>query len=219
MTCPRSADVAAGHSAKKTGIPGRIPAAEMLCTHGNGPKGDRDDMQSDAELVTKACDGRRDAFATLVQRYERAVCAATRSVLHDHHAAEDAAQQAFLTAFVKLDSLRDKSAFGGWVMKIARREAVRLAYRRRRAQLRQRARIAEAGAGNGKLNDAARRLLEAVMDLPAHERLALMLKHFEGHSAKEIAVITGRPVGTVTKQLSRGRQRLRERLERWNHDS
>ena len=62
-------------------------------------------------------------------------------------------------------------------------------------------------------------LLAALMALPERERRLLMLRHFGGHSVAEIGQIVGRPVGTVTKQLSRGYARLRERFAKVNVES
>ena len=61
-------------------------------------------------------------------------------------------------------------------------------------------------------DDERQRLLDAVRRLPAHERLAVSLRYFEGRGVHEIAQITGRPVGTVTKQLTRAIERLRSDL-------
>ena len=55
-------------------------------------------------------------------------------------------------------------------------------------------------------------LLAALMGLPDRERQLLMLRHFGGHSVADIAQMLGWPVGTVTKQLSRGYARLREQF-------
>ena len=55
-------------------------------------------------------------------------------------------------------------------------------------------------------------LLAAVAGLPEHERVVVVLHYVEGHSAQTIAEMTGRPLGTVTKQLSRAVGRLRQSL-------
>ena len=55
-------------------------------------------MQSDEELVRSARVGRRDAFASLVGRYERVVWVTAQRILGDDHAAWDAAQEAFFQA-------------------------------------------------------------------------------------------------------------------------
>ncbi len=80
---------------------------------------------SDAELVRDAV-ARHDerAFAQLIARHERSVRAAAHAVVRDRHAAEDAAQEAFLIAYRRLPRLRVAAAFGGWVRQIARRQAL-----------------------------------------------------------------------------------------------
>ena len=64
-------------------------------------------MQTDAELVEAVLRGDRPSFAMLVQRHERAVMAAAMGILQDHHAAQDVAQDAFVSAYQQLGSLRD----------------------------------------------------------------------------------------------------------------
>jgi RNA polymerase sigma-70 factor (ECF subfamily) len=66
---------------------------------------------------------------------------------------------------------------------------------------------------NRPLSDESGLLLRLVCRLPQHERVVVALRHFDGHSVHEIADMTRRPVGTVTKQLSRAHQRLRHWLE------
>jgi RNA polymerase sigma-70 factor (ECF subfamily) len=170
---------------------------------------------SDTELV-RAVVGHRDerAFALLVGRHERSVRAAAYAVLRDRHAAEDAAQEAFVVAYRAIAKLRDGAAFGGWVRRIAKRQALAIAARRGHvaASIDAAADVA-APAAPGDLAPDAERLLAAVMRLPEHERRVVMLRHFDGHDVHAIARITARPVGTVTKQLSRGHARIRERLE------
>ena len=170
-------------------------------------------MQSDAQLVKAALNGQQQAYSTLVKRYERAARATAAAVLRDHHAAQDAAQEAFVAAFEKLPSLRKGSVFGPWVLKIARRQAVRMARQRRTFEHLDSQADPSAAHGDGRLDEVSERLLSAVMRLPKHERVVVMLKYFDGHEVKTIADITSRPVGTVTKRLSRARRRLRKWLE------
>ena len=151
-------------------------------------------------------------FAELVERYDRAVRSLAMNVLTDHHAAQDAAQEAFLVAYRKLGSLRNGRAFGPWLLRIARRQATRMARRRPRASQLETLTDVPAGERDGRLDEESRRLLAEVMRLPEHERDVLMHKHFGGHDVRSIAKMTGRPVGTVTKQLSRAYARLRRRL-------
>ncbi len=172
-------------------------------------------MRSDAELVSAALNGRRAAFGELVRRYERLARAAARSVLRDEHAVEDAVQDAFLAAYRKLGHLRNGSAFGSWVVRISRREALRLGRGLARSATADLEAVGEQPGRDGRLDAASQQLLEEVMALPDHERVVLMMRYFEGASVREIAEAVGRPVGTVTKQISRACRRLQRRLKEW----
>ncbi|KKL47616.1 hypothetical protein LCGC14_2333770 [marine sediment metagenome] len=169
-------------------------------------------MLSDEELIKTVLAGRRKVFAELVRRYERTVHATAAAVLGNYHTAQDAAQQAFLVAYQKLPTLRRQSAFGGWVMKIARREALRIARYEQRATSPELFEAPDADNPNGRIGEASQRLLTAIMKLPRHERIVVLLRYFDRQNVKEIAEITHRSVGTVTKQLSRAHEHLRRRL-------
>lgn len=82
--------------------------------------------QSDSELVKAVLNGDRDAYGCLFERHERSVQAVALAVLGDYHAAQDAVQESFVTAFKKMGALRKGSSFGPWVRRIARREAIRM---------------------------------------------------------------------------------------------
>lgn len=169
-------------------------------------------MRSDSDLVTAVLAGERSAYAELVQRYERAVHAAAMEILRNHHSAQDVAQEAFVTAYRKLGSLHEGAAFGGWVLRIARRLAVRATRQRIRPVPIESSGDVPAQQRNGRLDETSEMLLKHVLRLPEQERVAVMLRYFSSRSVQEIAEATRRPVGTVTKQLSRAHERLREWL-------
>ena len=171
-------------------------------------------MRSDAELVTAVLDGDRGAFAEIVRRYERTVRIIARSFAPDHHTAEDVAQETFLAAYRKLGGLRNGMLLGAWIGRIARRQAVRLGRRASSAAMAELVADSPADRDSG-LDDESRRLLAEVMDMPRHERTVVMMRYFERRSAGEISEILDRPVGTVTKQLSRAYERLRRRMREW----
>jgi RNA polymerase sigma-70 factor (ECF subfamily) len=174
-------------------------------------------MQADAEIVGAVLRGDREAFAALVSRYERAVWATAWRVLRDDHAAADAAQEAFLQAFHRLGDLRRPEQFGVWLLRIARRESIRLARKRAHDPSRS---LDLAGVQTPLARDCGNRpatglsadaedLLAAVAGLPEHERVVIALRYFDGRSVAEVAAALGRPIGTVTKQLSRAIERLK----------
>jgi RNA polymerase sigma-70 factor (ECF subfamily) len=170
---------------------------------------------SDSELVDRARGGDVESFGALIGRYERNVLAVALTELRDIHAAEDAAQDALLLAFQRLATLNDGSRFGAWLIQIARRQAVESG-RKRRLLVVPGDELSERDATDAPPQDRVDRehLLTLVGGLPDHERVLIGLRFFDGHDLAAIAEITGRPIGTVTKQLSRAMARLRALLEK-----
>ena len=171
-------------------------------------------MQSDAELVKVALNGDRQAYGELFRRHERSVLAVALTVLGDYHTAQDVAQDAFVIAYRRLGELRIRSSFAPWIRQIVRHEAIQAIRQTQRSKNAEFPEPQTSGPANdGTIDEANRHLLEAVMRLPKHERAVVMLRYFEGHSVKVIGEMTGRPVGTVTMQLSRARARLQKWLK------
>ena len=172
---------------------------------------------SDSQIVDRVTRGGDvQAYGILVGRYERSALAAVLPVLPDVHAAQDVVQDAFVQAYLGIATLRDATRFAPWLLTIAAREALRAAKRERRSPVglgaSEPAGFSSAADAEAVLDDERRRLLDGVRQLPEHERDVVSLRYFDGHGVHDIADITGRPVGTVTKQLSRALQRLREDL-------
>ncbi len=180
---------------------------------------DSETVRTDRELVDDVLAGDKSRFAELVRRYEPLVRAAAVSIVRDAHFAQDVTQEAFLAAYTKLGSLHDRSRFGLWILKIARREAYRSSRRQKRV-----VKTLSASGGdalsiaerNGQLDNESQEVLDAVARLPGHEQVVIVLHYFESHKVETIARMTGRPLGTVTKQLSRARSRLEQWLRETN---
>src|SRR4051812_18292439 len=85
----------------------------------------------DRSVVDAVLGGGRDAFRLLVDRESASVIRACHRVLGDLHEAEDAAQEAFVTAFQSLAGWRGDGPFGAWLTRIAVRIALRRVQRRR----------------------------------------------------------------------------------------
>lgn len=170
-------------------------------------------MQSDAQLVKACLNGDKEVFVVLVKRYERPARAVALNVLGDYHKTQDAVQDAFLRAYEKLPTLSKYSAFGPWLMKITHRCALDICQRYKGTPM-ETAIVQARENPDGRLDERKHRLLAAVLRLPKAEKQVVMLRYFCGHSVKDVAEISERSVGTVTKQLSRAHKRLRNILER-----
>jgi RNA polymerase sigma-70 factor (ECF subfamily) len=169
-------------------------------------------MRPTAELVREAQSDDRAAFAELVRRYQRAVLSTAWSVLHDYHSAQDVAQDSFFQAYRNLGSLRDARTFGPWLLTLTRREAVKRSRKIRVAIAIESVPENAISTAVPTWNEPFEDLVKSVGRLPEHEQEVVVFHYIEAYSVTEVAELTGRPVGTVTKQLSRAIHRLREWL-------
>lgn len=169
--------------------------------------------KTDQELVEATLKGEPEAFGQLVERYERGACAVIVPIIGDIHLAQDVTQEAFIKAYQNLAELRRPSAFAAWLFQIARRLALAWLQQQPPVQARPMHEGLSRSQPNGRLDERSEQLLAAVLELPCQEQRVVMLRYFKGHTVHDIATILDRPVGTVTKQLSRARARLRQQLE------
>jgi RNA polymerase sigma-70 factor, ECF subfamily len=170
-------------------------------------------IEPDEQLVRRVRSGDREAFSVLVQRYERPVQAVACSVLRNWHDANDVSQQAFVAAYEKLNRLWFARKFGSWLLCITHRLAVRHVQRRKRRSLSELDPNTAAPGIRPELSDLSLDLVSLLGRLPVQERVVVSLRHLDGLSLAEVAQATGRPVGTVSKQLSRAYSRLRGWLD------
>jgi RNA polymerase sigma-70 factor (ECF subfamily) len=164
----------------------------------------------DGRLVREARDGNRHAFDELYERYARVIHGLLLARVRRWDV-EDLVQDVFLTAWRRLDALRDPAAFGGWIATIARnRAADHLRYAPDEVDL----------PGDLEAHDATPvraetvRALDAIRALPDAYRETLMLRLVEGMTGPEIAERTGLTPASVRVNLHRGMRLLRERLDR-----
>ncbi len=192
-----------------------------------------DDFAGDHAIVDAVLAGDRDAFRRLVDRESVGVVRACHRVLGDLHAAEDAAQEAFVTAYRSLSTWRGDGPLGAWLTRIAVRIALREAGKRKTVRWR------DAGTPGAEASDPVDRAVDrasidaaartdpsslviraegatdvrtALASLAEPYREVVTLRFFGELSLEEIATQTGRPLGTVKTHLHRGLLRLRESM-------
>lgn len=160
-----------------------------------------------AALVAAARRGDRDAFGRLVEPELPIALGACAVLTRSQADAADAVQEALVSAWRGLGSLRDPLAFRAWFRTHVVRSAVRVVKRR--------GRVVEldlaAAAPDGELERAVeRRLLGRAFDrLTADDRLLLTLRHLWDAPVAEVAAILGVPEGTVKSRTSAALERLR----------
>jgi RNA polymerase sigma-70 factor (ECF subfamily) len=194
-----------------------------------------DGQPGDRAIVDAVLAGDRDAYRHLVERESASIVRTCHRILGDLHDAEDAAQEAFVTAYRSLGSWRGEGPFGAWLTRIAVRIALRQAGGRRsvrwldpgvgsdagRADPASAASDAQAVAASPRTDPAmlavrAEReeaLRTAVSTLPEPYRETVTLRFFGELTLEEIARQTERPLPTVKTHLRRGLQRLRGMVE------
>ena len=172
--------------------------------------------QDEAGLVARIRAGDRAAFGVLAERYAGVARRVARAVLGDPDDADDAAQDALLSALVKLDQYDPRRPFGPWLLRIVATD------RRRRRKVRRVEQLDPALVAGGARPDAtteqralSERLRAALAELPHRRRMAVVLFDVEGYSHAEIAGILGIPEGTVRSEVFHARRRLRVLLADW----
>jgi RNA polymerase sigma-70 factor (ECF subfamily) len=169
-----------------------------------------------------ATDAERDFEARLVESSTLAFRVAF-SVLRHHQDAEDVAQDAFLKAHRRFDSLRDRDRFRAWLIRMTWRLALDRRRGDRRRNAREQAWPPAPGAPGATASlierERAERLWAAIDDLPEKLRLALVLATIEGHDLAETARLLDLPEGTVKSRLFLARRRLKERLSWMNRST
>jgi len=173
--------------------------------------------------VARAAAGDRAAFGALVERYAGVARRVARAVLGDPEDADDAGQDAMLSALVKLDQYDRRRPFGPWLLRIVANAATD---RRRRRTVRRAEPLDPGFAAGGPRPDTTaerralgERLRQALAELPERRRMAVVLFDVEGYSHGEIAEILGIPEGTVRSEVFHARRRLRALLADWREDA
>src|SRR5215213_6508495 len=128
-------------------------------------------------------------------------------VVQDGAAAEDIAQEAFLSAMRNLDRFDRRRPFGPWLHRIVVNRAIDWA---RARQLRAEAELLDVVAAPPEVEPLDGTLLGALGALPPDHRAVIVLRHLLEYTPGEIAELLGLPRGTVNSRLRRGLDALKE---------
>lgn len=178
-------------------------------------------------LIQSAQRGDLDSFNTLILHYQDAVFHTALRILGDEDPAEDAAQEAFISAFRSISSFRGGS-FKAWLM----RTVTNACYDELRRQKRRPTTPLEPDSYDGEEIDSPRWLADPNMTpaerseadelehaiqhcldaLPTDFRTVVVLADIQGMDYREVATAVRVPLGTIKSRLARARLRLRECL-------
>jgi RNA polymerase sigma-70 factor (ECF subfamily) len=183
---------------------------------GGGPGSTKDGEEATTRLVSRAVKraqaGDRDALAFLYARYADNLHGYVRSIVHDHHEAEDVTQQVFAKLLQVIGKYEEREVpFFAWMLRVARNVAVDHLRKQLPVPVEE---IRPTGSRLAQSLDREQLtdLKDALATLPSAQREVLILRHFAGLSPTEIAMRTGKTEGSIHGLHHRGRRALTAEL-------
>lgn len=175
-------------------------------------------QMSETEIVSKAQEGDGYAFERLFERYKHFVWSVAYRMTYDFDAAEDVAQEVFVSAWKSLKTFRGGSAFSTWLYTITVNKTLNrlrappnLSYDSFDAMT---ARVdrevfkRQNPKSGADMVEAEQTLAMLLSKLDPDRRVVIILREIEGLSYEEIAKATGAPIGTVRSRIARARAEL-----------
>jgi RNA polymerase sigma-70 factor (ECF subfamily) len=180
-------------------------------------------VNDDVRLIEEALAGQTVAFCQLVRKYQDRLYNTMVHLLGSREDAYDVVQDAFVQAFVKLETFQRTSSFYTWIFRIAHNTA--LSFHRRRRNTESVDKIRELSGGEP-VDDApgptdrleqqerVNQVQAALSSLSEEHRTILVLREMDNFEYDVIAEMLALPVGTVRSRLHRARMQLREELKK-----
>ncbi|WP_461079418.1 RNA polymerase sigma factor [Streptomyces deserti] len=168
----------------------------------------------------RAAEGDDDAFALLVRRHSSPLLALAHHLLGNRADAEDAVQEAFLSAWRRLPEFRHGASFGTWMYRIVTNRCLNILRRPRAVPLDGVPEPADRDASVSppsvaEADAAAAALSHALRALRPEQRACWVLRELHGLHYEEIAQVTGASEQTVRGRLFRARRALQEAMGPW----
>ena len=170
---------------------------------------------SDDCLVARALDGDKAAFTVLVERYQQPVHALARRLLRQPTDAEDATQETFVRAYVRLSSFRAGSNFRAWLLAIAAHWCIDQLRRHQPIPIDIFQTLVEKSDGPEALALRAERRREVrhqLASLPENYRRVIELRYWQELSYAEVGATIDEPPSTVRMRLFRAHRLMRAAL-------
>ncbi|MFF2191326.1 RNA polymerase sigma factor [Streptomyces sp. NPDC058157] len=187
-----------------------------------GPDDDEETAEAgDRLLAVRAAEGDEEAFEVLVHRHSPAMLQLAERLMGGRAEAEDAVQDAFVSAWRSLPEYRGEAGFGTWLYRIVTNRCLNLLRARRPAA--DLDTVAEPAAPEhqssparaAESNAAVRDLAQAMGGLSAEQKVCWMLREIEGQSYETIAQAVGIRPEAVRARVFRARRMLTEAMTAW----
>lgn len=179
--------------------------------------------KDETDLLRTSARGDAASFGEIVRRYQYIVYAAALQIAKDPAAAQDIAQETFISAFEALKDLRSLEAFPSWLRKIARNKALASRKEQDRLAPLETAGILPSPAEASEMEKEDERseadafqaeVRKVVSSLSDTLRFPLLLCYFDGVPTAEAARFLGISEGALRKRLHDGKKKLQERIVR-----
>ena len=161
--------------------------------------------EPDIDLVKSAAEGNVESFTELAARYYPPMVAIAHSIIGDRDLAEDAAQQCFARAAVKLHQLKDYGKFAGWLAAICRNESKNIA--RFKSKHSNSKKLSEITIESNH-NDSYEVVKNALSKLSAASREVIYLRYYDGLSYDQISEVLGISEQAINGRLRRAKKKL-----------
>ena len=166
-------------------------------------------------LIERGVDGDRKALSELYKLYSRAMFNTSVRILNSREDAEEALQDAFTEAFMKLNSFRYESTFGSWLKRIVINRSINLALKRKmnfttEDVLKNMPESNDEEPNYEEIHYEAGRIIKAMDSLPNGFRIVFSLYMIEGYDHEEIAGILNISESTSKSQLHRAKSKIKE---------
>jgi RNA polymerase sigma-70 factor, ECF subfamily len=176
---------------------------------GHNTRSEHDGLERRAIAAAKR--GEWDGIHYLYARYADDVLNYVRSIVRDHHEAEDITHNVFAKLITAINRYEERAVpFGAWITRVARNAALDHLRARRQIPVEE-VRTTDPGDKGVEL-ERRQCLQEALAGLPEEQRQVLLLRHVVGLSPPEIAERLGRTESSVHGLHHRGRARLKAAL-------
>jgi RNA polymerase sigma-70 factor, ECF subfamily len=180
----------------------------------------------DRELIAEAKRGDKAAFEGLVKMYSKYVYTTAFFILRDPHEAEDVSQEVFVKVYLSIGGFRGLSSFKTWIRKLTVNTCI--------DKLRLRSKLNDKKVSLDRITEdyevvftkfsqsleksflqqeAVREVLKIVVNMEESYRIPLILRDLQDYSYREIAELTGKPIGTVKTNIHRARKIIKEKLK------
>ncbi len=180
----------------------------------------------DRELIAEAKRGDKSAFEGLVRMYSKYIYTTAFFILRDPHEAEDVSQEVFVKVYLSIGGFRGLSSFKTWIRKLTVNTCIDKL--RLRSKLKDRkvsleritedyevvfTKFSQSIEKNFLRQEAVKEVLKIVVNMEESYRIPLILRDLQDYSYREIAELTGKPIGTVKTNIHRARKIIKEKLK------